>query len=222
MKQLFLKREGNPNLLLFFAGWGADEHLFDRPVPPGYDYLLCFDYRTPHFDTTLLGNYQSIRLLAWSMGVWAATRALSGLQLPYQMKLAVNGTSCPIDDCQGIPEAIFQGTLEHFSDSVLARFRRRICGSAETVKEFLSHTPARSTESLHEELEVLWHDVKAQGAFRFGWDKAIVGSKDKIFPATNQRAAWLGIPIEERDVEHYDPTLFDRLLNGEEAAWIRN
>ena len=54
--------------MLFFAGWGSEENLFRRPVEEGYDYLLCFDYRTLDFDYTLIEGYTEIRLLAWSMG----------------------------------------------------------------------------------------------------------------------------------------------------------
>lgn len=108
------KKEGNPRLLLFFAGWGSDEHLFRRPVAEGYDYLLCFDYRTLDFDYSLLDGYREIRLLAWSMGVWVAGQILSGRTYPWEMKLAVNGTPFPIDDQRGIAEAVFHGTLENF------------------------------------------------------------------------------------------------------------
>ena len=75
MKQLFLKKEGNPGLLLFFAGWGADEHLFASPVAEGYDCMLCYDYASPAFEAAGLAGYRSIRLLGWSMGVWAAAEA---------------------------------------------------------------------------------------------------------------------------------------------------
>ena len=81
MKQRFIKKENNPRLLLFFAGWGSDERLFDRPVADGYDYLLCFDYRSPDFDYALLDGYREIRLLAWSMGVWAAGQTLAGVTI---------------------------------------------------------------------------------------------------------------------------------------------
>lgn len=66
MKQLFIKKENSPRLLLFFAGWGSDENLFRRTVAEGYDCLLCFDYRTLEFDYSLLDGYREIRLLAWS------------------------------------------------------------------------------------------------------------------------------------------------------------
>lgn len=220
MKQRFIKKENNPRLLLFFAGWGSDERLFDRPVADGYDYLLCFDYRSPDFDYALLDGYREIRLLAWSMGVWAAGQTLAGHDCPWQMRLAVGGTPFPIDDCRGIPEAVFRGTLAHFSDAALARFRRRICGTAEQVKEFLSHRPYRPVEELREELQAL-ATCACRPSASFVWDKAIIGTCDKIFPPANQREAWRDVEVIERDVEHYDGGLFDRLLSGEEDVWTK-
>lgn len=220
MKQRFIKKENNPRLLLFFAGWGSDERLFDRPVADGYDYLLCFDYRSPDFDYALLDGYREIRLLAWSMGVWAAGQTLAGHDYPWQMRLAVGGTPFPIDDCRGIPEAVFRGTLAHFSDAALVRFRRRICGTAEQVKEFLSHRPYRPVEELREELQAL-AACACRPSASFVWDKAIIGRRDKIFPPANQCEAWRDMEVIERDVEHYDGGLFDRLLSGEEDVWTK-
>ena len=171
--------------MLFFAGWGSEENLFRHPVEEGYDYLLCFDYRTLDFDYTQIEGYTEIRLLAWSMGVWVASRVFAGHSFPWQMKLAVNGTPFPIDDRCGIPEMIFKGTLEHFSEDKLARFRRRMCGSSGQTEEFLSHTPTRTAEELREELAALALGITAYGSSSFIWDRAIIGNRDKIFPPRN-------------------------------------
>lgn len=221
MKQLFIKKENSPRLLLFFVGWGSDENLFRRTVAEGYDCLLCFDYRTLEFDYSLLDGYREIRLLAWSMGVWVAGQILSEHTYPWEMKLAVNGTPFPIDDRRGIAEAVFHGTLENFSDAALARFRRRICGGAGQVKEFLSHQPYRTTEELGAELAALEHEVGKVQPAAFVWDKAIIGLCDKIFIPANQRAAWTGTEVMEVEAEHYDTVLFDRLLEGKGEEWTR-
>lgn len=162
MKQVFIKKAQHARLFLFFAGWGADEHLFNYPVAEGYDYLLCFDYRTLDFDYALLDGYQSIHLAAWSMGVWAASCIFSGKDYPWESLVAINGTPCPVHDCYGIPEAVFGGTVLHFSEQTLVRFRRRMCGSAEEVKLFLAHQPYRSLDELHEELALLYQEVKRE------------------------------------------------------------
>lgn len=221
MRQLFLKKEKNPELLLFFAGWGADERLFDRPVAEGYDYMLCFDYRNLDFDYSLLDGYQEIRLLAWSMGVWVAGCVLAGHEYRFSMKLAVNGTPLPIHDTEGIPVAIFKGTLDNFSSVTLTRFRRRICGTSDQVKEFLSHHPYRPEAELEDELACLWQVARKECADCFEWDKAVIGVRDKIFPPANQYKAWEHIPVYEVDCDHYDAGLFDRLIDGKEEVWIK-
>ena len=222
MQQKFIKKEHHPRLLLFFAGWGSDERLFNRPVAEGYDCLICFDYRLPDFDHALLEGYREVRLLAWSMGVWVAGQVLAGYNYPWEMKLAVNGTPYPVDDRRGIPEAVFRKTLECFDGNGLARFRRRICGTADRTKEFLSHHPYRPVEELHAELAALWRSVHLLPPSGFGWDRAIVGTCDKIFPPANQCEAWKGVEVEERETEHYDGSLFDRLLSGEDEVWTRH
>lgn len=223
MKQIFIKKAQNPHLLLFFAGWGADEQLLDYPVCEGYDYLLCFDYRSMDFDYSLLEGYRSIRLLAWSMGVWAASCVFAGKSYPWEMRLAVNGTPCPIDDVYGIPEAIFSGTLKNFSEQTLVRFRRRMCGSAEEVKRFLAHAPYRSLEELRDELAVLDRNVRAQETPSFVWDKVVVGQQDKIFPASNQLHYWIGkAKVVEAAMEHYADTFFAACIAGKEELWIKN
>ena len=40
-------------------------------------------------------------------------------------------------------------------------------------------------------------------------------------PPANQREAWRDVEVIERDVEHYDGGLFDRLLSGEEDVWTK-
>ena len=222
MKQTFIKKEGHPRLMLFFAGWGSEENLFRRPVEEGYDYLLCFDYRTLDFDYTQIEGYTEIRLLAWSMGVWVASRVFTGHSFPWQMKLAVNGTPFPIDDRRGIPKMIFKGTLEHFSEDTLARFRRRMCGSSGQTEEFLSRTPTRTAEELREELAALAQGITAYGSSSFIWDRAIIGNRDKIFPPRNQHEAWQGTEIMETEAEHYETSLFSRLLEGKGEEWTRH
>lgn len=214
MKQLFLKQAYHPRLTVFFAGWGGDENLFRSYCPPDSDFLLCYDYRSLAFDASLLDGYREIRLVAWSMGVWVASQVLSDLQLPLMEKIAINGTATPIDDEKGIPVAIFRGTLEGFSPATLQKFRRRMCGSIEGVKAFLSHVPCRSLEDLREELESIYNTVLAYPAIPFAWDKALIGSRDKIFPLPNQLAAWEGTATEVYDEEHYSEALFRLAFGG--------
>ena len=72
MKQTFIIRNNGKHLLLFFAGWGMDETPFRHIHPVECDWMICYDYRSLEFDTTLIQAYSKISLIAWSMGVWAA------------------------------------------------------------------------------------------------------------------------------------------------------
>lgn len=225
MKQFAIKHPGNSRLLLFFAGWGMDERLIDFPIMEGYDCMVCHDYRTLAFDSSELKNYQSIRVVAWSMGVWVAGRVLSGLCLPWEQKIAFNGTSWPIDDERGIPVTVFQGTLEGFSATTLAKFRRRMCGSATALNKFMQSVTARSDRELYEELSCLKHAIDSAGkeAAMWHWTRAVIGLRDRIFPVSNQLRAWResGVETVEHDIAHYDADVLAGLLGGKEDLWIK-
>lgn len=221
MKQIFLKKEGNDNLLLFFAGWGADENLFKYKGADGYDYMICFDYTTLDFDFSEITGYKKIRLIAWSMGVWAASQTFSDKEIPWEIRIAINGTNTPIDDSYGIPVAIFNGTLDSFSAVTLSKFRRRMCGSANGVKEFLARQPYRTLEELRNELSEIKKQVLESGTADFTWDKAVISANDRIFPAGNMYKAFSGIPVKTLNTEHFDAEMFNSYLNGKEDEWTR-
>ena len=75
MKQHFIIKNNQKHLLLFFAGWGMDETPFLTIHPTDKDWMICYDYRSLAFDTDLLETYSQITLIAWSMGVWAASQS---------------------------------------------------------------------------------------------------------------------------------------------------
>ena len=52
MKQSYIIHEHHPRLLLFFAGWGADETPFKMYRPVASDFMVCYDYRTLDFDAS--------------------------------------------------------------------------------------------------------------------------------------------------------------------------
>ncbi len=221
MKQTYLRDGGNDRLLLLFSGWGGEPALFDAPSDDGCDCMVCWDYSSLDFDAAVLARYASVRLLAWSMGVWAAAQTFAGNESVLDMKIAVGGSETPVDDACGIPEAIFRGTLERFSPVTLAKFRHRMCGTADGVKQFLARQPQRPPEDLHGELAAIAGMVASRPVRRLHWDKSIIGVRDKIFPPANLHRAWLGTPAVEVDAEHWDAGLFAALINGEGRFWTK-
>lgn len=218
MKQHYLIHEQHPRLLLFFAGWGADETPFRMYRPQGCDFLVCYDYRTLELDTTGWEHYREIHVVGWSMGVWAASLLL--LQPRWTQsgrRIAINGTPYPMDDRRGIPEAIFRGTLEGLTDASLHKFLRRMCADSTAFRRFLEVTPRRPVEELREELSTILTTIEREGypADLPAWDEAVVGGADRIIPPANQLAAWqsLNVPVRTTEDAHYDYSLFEHYLN---------
>ncbi len=226
MKQVWLRQGTGDRLLLIFGGWGTDERLIDMSAlcGDGMDVMLCCDYRTLDFDATPLSRYRGIRLLAWSMGVWVADRVLGPMALPWDGRVAFNGTPFPIDDARGIPVAVFEGTLNGFSETVLAKFRRRMCDGGETLRLFMERRPLRTVEQLRTELQALHDAVLGFDVLHpLKWDRAVVGMRDRIFPPANQLLAWLGrAEVQTVNCAHYDADMFSQLMKKDDNAWIRN
>ncbi|MGN1210733.1 MAG: alpha/beta fold hydrolase [Candidatus Cryptobacteroides sp.] len=215
MKQDFLKKNGSDSLLLFFGGWGSAPVLFrDSVALSGRDCLFCYDYKDCSFDFALLDDYKDIVVLAWSMGVWTASRVLGDaavLDGRISEAVAIGGTPWPIDDSKGIPQSVFDATLDRMSPVVLYKFRRRMCGADLPV--FESRMPDRTIEDLKDELSALKRMSAQANGLVFTWTMAHVCRGDLIFPAANQMRAWeeAGVPVEMHEGAHYDSGLFDRL-----------
>lgn len=239
MKQLFIIQEGHPDLLIFFAGWAADETPFKQYRPQGMDYLICYDYSTPDFDTSLLEPYRRVNVVAWSMGVWAAPIALRPIPANKLFSIAFNGSMNPIHDHEGIPEHIFRSTLLHLTPASLQKFMRRMCKDSDAYRAFLQITPRRDFDEIKQELELIekrctesrhattldgerGHAHPREAPDRdtpFEYDYAIIGKNDRIFPAENLLSAHAYLADDKKIVTgcaHYDEPTFRLLL---QEAW---
>lgn len=165
-------------------------------VRPGYDISVVWNYcDTDSFDWSWAVKYDEICLVAWSLGVAAAS---SGLTAPIDrlitMRLAVNGTPCPVDDSLGIPRIIFEGTRDSLDQNNLLKFYRRVAGSRAAYDAFSSDLPQRALQELAEELELFISGGMKTTLCR--WDRAVVSDSDAIFPPANQKAAWADVPTD--------------------------
>lgn len=215
MKQHFIIKKNQKHLLLFFAGWGMDEHPFTQLHPDGCDWMICYDYRSLDFDKALVDGYSEITLIAWSMGVWAASQMMRQYpELPVVQSIAINGTLYPIDETKGIAPSIFEGTLQGLNVQTLQKFQRRMCGSAAEYQSFLLAAPQRSVEELKEELAAIKKMYLSSACSSFRWQKAVIGKNDRIFLPQHQHRAWEGIAkeIEEVEAAHYQKEIFQHLL----------
>jgi len=221
MQQIHIIHEHHPRLLLFFAGWGADENPFKIYHPAESDFMICYDYRTLDFDVSVLSEYKEINVIGWSMGVWAASQTLPHLSLPITSCIAINGTPYPIDEHRGIPPVIFRGTMNGLTGASLHKFLRRMCADGTAFKNFLQVTPRRPLEELHAELAKIEEMYQALPPSAFRWQKAVIGSNDRIIPPANQLQAWKEADTDSLQTEdaHYEENLFRHYLQD---LWTNN
>lgn len=212
MKSKFIKRNQSNRLILLFAGWGMDWRPFAELDHPGYDILVVWDYRELSYNWRPLLKYDEICLIAWSMGVFAASVTIHEIEPRITMRVAVNGTLIPIDDTRGIPPAIWRGTLNALSPATWRKFKRRMCVSAEQYEQFSEVAPRRSLDELKEELIALETHTMFHVRQITDWDLAIISRHDGIFPASNQRRAWVGVaPTRVLDAGHLPD--FNEIIN---------
>ncbi|MCI5141700.1 MAG: DUF452 family protein [Candidatus Electrothrix sp. ATG1] len=166
-----LHQQGNQDCLLFLAGWGMCPEPF-QDIPAGsLDVFMISDYRNMEskeltsFLKTLQDKtpYKQFHLLAWSMGVWAAS-ILSNQKtfsaLPLASAIAIGGTCHPVNDRLGIPEQNFANMTD------------------------------RPFKEIHQELRALAKASAHQAGIPDIYTSRIVTGRDRIFPARNQVRAW--------------------------------
>ena len=192
---------------------------------PGYDIAVLWNYGSLDIDWSFTSNYNEICIVAWSFGVYASAISTHSIDPKVTRRIAVNGTLYPCDAQRGIPPAIFEGTLAGLNERNVAKFYRRMCGTAELYREFSQCLPQRSIDDLRSELEVFSPDATLLHSLAGHFDLAIIGREDAIIPAVNQWRAWQGVPtvfIEgphlldfQRIIDHY---ILDKQRVGERFA----
>lgn len=236
MKQVYIIQEGHPKLLLFFAGWAADETPFKQYRPQGMDYMICYDYRNLDFDASVLHRYRYINIVSWSMGVWAAYITMFRWDQGQRQKIltcsAFNGTPSAINDDHGIPVDVYLNTLKNLTPASLQKFMRRMCKDSAAYKEFMKITPRRDFDEIKEELRAIEEQYIAcnEEFWSNEWDEAqrdanlhvyvnphaYIGKQDRIVPPGNQYAAHKHLcQITCVDCAHYDEPMFRFLLQDQ-------
>ncbi len=206
MIQHFVKRSQSDQLTLIFAGWGMDYNITNNINNLVGDLCVCYNYASLDFDPAPLAQYTSITLVAWSMGVWAASRTITQHpELPITSSLAINGTQSPIDAERGIVPAIFAATLANISDCGMERFYRRMCDSKRDLfNHFDGCRPAaRTMEDIAAELQALQEAVLSSEGVNYSWQSVVIGESDRIFTPENQKRAWEGVTSRISADAHY-------------------
>lgn len=188
---------------IIFGGFGAH---FSHFVPFFRDFALVFDYREFNFleigfalEKILqsLENGRKVRILGFSMGVWAASELaaqkadFSALRAAFMNspKIALNGTEFGINESFGIAPRIFLLSAKKFD---LQSFKSALFGEFSALCENFIFAPQ---DELKDELTSLYNKIFKQNIKQdfnaiLSWDLALISKNDLIFPKEAQIKFW--------------------------------
>ena len=176
-------------LTLFFCGWGMDEHTVQHVRGMG-DLLLFYDYRDiSGEDAPEVEGYESVRVVAWSMGVWAASVLLSRWNIPVSCRVAINGTERPVDEHYGIHPKIYLLTERGMTEQGRDKFFAGMFPGKEEMERFKENRPCRAIDEQRDELRLI-REQSAREMPEMHWERVYVSEGDVIFPVENQRNWW--------------------------------
>ncbi|MEN8190419.1 MAG: pimeloyl-ACP methyl esterase BioG family protein [Thermodesulfobacteriota bacterium] len=202
----WLHRENRDQLILFCNGWGMDETPFVPLKSRDYDVLMLANYGDlatgPDFGQ-VFSAYRSCSLVGWSMGVWAGQQLFGAREELFVRAVAVNGTLYPRDDRYGIPEKIFDATMEGWNEAARLKFYRRMCRNKELSERFLANQPTRGIDDQQRELVLLQNQLRTSKPSSPLFTDIIISDKDFIIPTVNQYNFWKEGNITEIEGPHF-------------------
>lgn len=185
---------GCRRLILIFTGWSTAPELYYNLYKRDWDIAVVHDYSSLDFDIQKINDYSTVVLFAWSLGVVAASAAIPPNLITDAY--ALNGSLNPVDDSEGIPVEIYEGTYRSLDAINLRKFRRRMSPDAKTFRAiFDSEFTNDEIKSLQNQLAIL-RKASEKLTYRLPWRKAFVSNNDRIFPPDNLICSW-----KKRNVE---------------------
>jgi len=204
MNKKWITQKNHTKLILFFNGWGMDSAAISHLQTGDYDLIELNDYSVLYFNQNKYKNYSEIYVVAWSLGVWAASHILSNSTIVIKKAVAINGTANPVDANEGIHPEIFKGTITGWNKKNRDRFLIRTVGEKKDFEANRSKFGERLIENQKEELIKLFDYSQQNIAQSFRFDSVLIGNKDAIFPYENQLNYWRNKAlIKVLDIPHY-------------------
>ena len=179
MKQYFIDNKSD-KLIVFFAGWGCDEHQFANLKDRNYDILVLYDYNGLGLDFDF-SKYQAVEVIGYSAGVFVAS--IIADRIPnLKHKIALNGNPYLFDEKKGLSSEIVNTFKQITMDNYLDFRREYMVDSDEEFELYNQLQSERSLESCQSELQKLQEFYQRYaGEINPIFDKAIISDHDKIF-----------------------------------------
>lgn len=214
MKLEFISQSpDNRHLLIIFAGWSTDASAYIDVHPSGWDVMVIYDYSELELRQdvrAIFEKYQSIYIIAWSLGVVVADHLAQSGKIEAQKitaAIAVNGTTHPVSNLYGIPEAIYNGTQQGLSYITLKKFLRRMAGPRDLFSDYpyINKEEDYNIDSLRGQLNIIRNICYDNPLLP--WIRAYIAENDRIFPADAQTRFWQQTDAEIIHINtgHYIP-----------------
>lgn len=210
MKQFFIKNNSN-KLLLFFSGWGCDEHEFEH-LRANSDVLIFYDYTNLNYNFDF-SKYSEINMLAFSAGVFIGSIFKHAFKI--NKKIALSGNPYLFDEKLGLSNDI-QNVLTNITVDNCNDFAKNyLVKTDDEYKNF--HNSNRTLESCNEEFEALksiYHHEYQN--IKDTYNIALIGDNDPIFNPENQKLYYkdrLTIIKNARHNIFFRVTSFDEIIN---------
>jgi len=199
MRSVWLKKQNNKNIAVFFNGWGSIKPP-DKFALEGCDILMFNDYCSFEPVNIDFSGYEKKYLAAWSLGVYVSSYYYETFN-DFDRLMAVNGTLKPVDDNYGIPQKAYDMTIDNFNELTCRKFMQKIGAPLENIEG--------SIDRLKAEL-ISIRDLKIKQFLPF--KRAFISKRDRIFPYKNMKAFWekQGSEIIEIDEPHYFAGIFEK------------
>lgn len=206
----WLQRTNNERLILLFLGWGTDANCVSEVrFPDDADVVALWDYSDMHLLQDIdLEVYRQVSVVAWSMGVFAATEVIHAIGRDFFCSItAINGTMRPVDSREGIAPEVVRLTRDNWSETTRMKFNLRMFGGRAVLAAHTHLLPQRDIENQREELSAIM--LRSHNSLNYSkiiWDKAIIGTRDLIFLPDCQRNFWRNNrakQIVETDMPHF-------------------
>lgn len=189
MQHIWLNKQNNKNLIVFFAGWSFDFKPFEFLECEDNDVLFVYDYNELNCAEDF-EKYEKKYLITWSMGTFVAY-LLKDLFKRFDKKISINGTPHPVDDEFGIPFKPFLLTLRHARTGLEGKFYQNIFSEDFEYERYLKNPVAREIENRENELKALYEKIKSTNTgYEKFYDYALISLDDKIIPTKNQINFW--------------------------------
>jgi len=181
MRAEWLQRHpGADAVIVIFGGWAIGPTVWAH-LRTGADVLHVSDYRSLADDLPDLSAYPTRSLIAWSFGVASYALWQVARPDPFQRRVALCGSTVPVDRQKGIPPQMVRMTSDNLSHAGFQQFLTR-CHGAEQPAQDIDVAARRA------ELDAI--AARDYGGLSQTWDRIWIATDDRIFPPANLRRAW--------------------------------